>query len=74
MDKEKNIERANTSMNNIKKYRERGGYRLQDIADLTGLSVGYISLLENGFRNNPSYGVMKKFSAVFEESISEIFP
>lgn len=60
-------------MNNIRKYRIEKGYKLEELAELVGLSTGYICHLERGSRKNPSYEVMKKISLVFNKIISEIF-
>lgn len=61
-------------MNNLKKYREEKGYKLQDLANLTELSIGYICHLERETRSNPSYKVMKKIALILEKKISEVFP
>lgn len=60
-------------MNNIRKYRIERGYTLEKLAEMVGVSIGYICHLEKGSRKNPSYEVMKKISEVFNKSISEIF-
>lgn len=60
-------------MNYIRKYRNERGYTLEKLAEMVGVSTGYICHLEKGSRTNPSYEVMKKISEVFNKSISEIF-
>ena len=45
----------------------------QNVADLTGVSVGYICHLENGTRSNPSIETMEKISQVLNKSILEVF-
>lgn len=61
------------NMNNIRKYRIEKGYKLDQLANLVGISIGYMCHLERGSRENPSYTVMKKISKVLNKSISEIF-
>lgn len=61
------------NMNSIRKYRIEKGYKLDQLANLVGISIGYMCHLERGSRENPSYTVMKKISKVLNKSISEIF-
>ena len=49
------------------------GLTLEDISNITGLSVGYLSHLELGTRKNPSTEVMDKIAFALKKSISEIF-
>lgn len=44
--------------NRIKEIRDKKGITQTDLAQLTGLSVGYICHLERGSRTNPSYNTM----------------
>ncbi len=60
-------------MNNIRKYRIEKGYKLQELAELVGISTGYMCHLEKGSRNNPAYEIMKKIAKIFDKSIEEIF-
>lgn len=57
----------------MRKIRIQMGLTLEDISDITGLSVGYLSHLELGTRKNPSTEVMDKISFALKKSISEIF-
>lgn len=59
--------------NNIRKYRKEMKMTLQELSKLTGLSLGYISHLERGTRNNPSYETMKTISIALEKSIYTVF-
>lgn len=59
--------------NKIKKYRQEKGLRLKDVADKSGVSVGYLSHLENGSRANPSREVMENISLVLNKTIPEVF-
>ena len=60
-------------MNNIRKIREEIGMKQVELSILTGLSRGYLSHLENGNRNNPSYKTMEKISNALKKNVSEIF-
>lgn len=60
-------------MNNIRMYRIKKGYSLEELANLADISIGYMCHLERGSRDNPSYAVMKKVSKALDKSISEIF-
>lgn len=59
--------------NKIKKYRKSKNMTLKDLSDRAGISVGYLSHLENGTRNNPSQEVMEKISKALNNSIPDIF-
>jgi len=43
----------------LRVIRERSGYSLRDLADLTGLSFSYIADIESGRRNPPDRTVQK---------------
>lgn len=57
----------------LRKYRKERGLTMSELADLTGVSVGYICHLENGTRSNPSIETMEKISQVLSKSILEVF-
>lgn len=59
--------------NKIKKYRKEKNMKLKEIADKSGISVGYLSHLENGSRVNPSREVMESISLALNKSITEVF-
>ena len=59
--------------NNVKKFRKEKNMRLIDVAKKSGISVGYLSHLENGSRANPSREVMEKISMSLNKSITEVF-
>lgn len=46
---------------------------LEDISKETNLSVGYLSHLENGSRENPSKDVMEKIAAALKKTVPEVF-
>jgi len=60
-------------MNRIKEFRKERGITLDELAELSNLSSGYISHLENGTRKNPSYSVMKKIAESLNKNIFEVF-
>ena len=57
----------------LRQYRKERGLTMSELADLTGVSVGYICHLENGTRSNPSIETMEKISQVLNKSILEVF-
>lgn len=59
--------------NKLKKIRMEKGLTITKLADLTGISAGYICHLENGSRTNPSIETMEKIAAVLNKSILEVF-
>ncbi len=59
--------------NQIKRIREEKGMTLVKLAELSGISVGYLCHLEKGSRKNPSILVMEKISKSLNKSIAEIF-
>jgi len=59
--------------NNIKKIRKEREMRLIDVAEKSGISVGYLSHLENGSRANPSIEVMENISFALRKSVAEVF-
>jgi len=60
-------------MNSIKFFRIKQKITLSKLAQKTNLSIGYLSHLENGSRNNPSYKTMLKISQALNKNIGEIF-
>lgn len=59
--------------NKIAKIRKEKGLTQEELADLVGVSVGYISHLENGTRRNPSILVMNNFAIALQKTVTEIF-
>lgn len=59
--------------NNIKCFREEEGLTLLELARLSNISIGYLSRLENGGRNNPSFNVMSKIANALNKNITDIF-
>lgn len=59
--------------NSLKSIRKEKGMTLKEVADIAGVSAGYICHLEKGSRKNPSREVMEKVAHALNRSISEIF-
>ncbi len=59
--------------NRIREIRIKKGMKLIELAELSNLSNGYISHLENGTRDNPSYKTMRKIADVLKEDMSVVF-
>ena len=59
--------------NKIKKFRENRNMTLKELSGEVGISIGYLSHLERGSRNNPSKEVMEKIANALNSSIPEIF-
>ena len=59
--------------NQLKFLRKEKGLTITKLAELTGLSAGYICHLENGSRTNPSIETMEKIASVLNKSILEVF-
>jgi len=59
--------------NRIKEIRKSQGLTLIELAEVTGISAGYICHLEKGTRKNPSAYVMEKISIALNKSVYEIF-
>ena len=61
------------NFNKLKMLRKEKGFTLEELSELTGISVGYLCHLENGSRNNPSIQVMEKLAQALNKSVFEIF-
>lgn len=59
--------------NKIKEYRLNQNMTLKDLAEKVGISVGYLSHLERGSRDNPSKEVMTRIADALHASIPTIF-
>ena len=55
------------------KIRKEKGMTLTKLADLSGVSVGYLCHLEKGSRKNPSLEKMEKIATALGKTITEIF-
>jgi len=59
--------------NKIRELREEQGITQNDLSKATGLSIGYISLLENNIRQNPSSKTRERISLALNKEVKEIF-
>lgn len=60
-------------MNKIREIREEQRITQVELAHKAGLSVGYLSHLENGSRSNPSYQTMTRIAKALNKEIGEVF-
>lgn len=62
-------------MNKMKYFRVTAEPKitLEDISNGTGYSVGYLSHLENGSRENPSKEAMEKIAIALGKTVPEVF-
>ena len=59
--------------NKMREIRIAQGITLEELSKKTGVSVGYLSHLERGTRNNPSIKFMDKIAYELGKSILEVF-
>ncbi|MBL4935086.1 helix-turn-helix transcriptional regulator [Clostridium sp. YIM B02515] len=59
--------------NKIKTIRLKKRLTLTELSRKSGLSRAYISLLENGIRNNPSHEAMEKIAEGLGKSVQVVF-
>ena len=59
-------------MNNVKHYRKKSKLTQEEVADRIGISVSYLSMIENG-KANLTEDKMRKFSELFGVSVARIF-
>lgn len=59
--------------NKLRYYRKKQKLTLKELSEKTGISVGYLSHLENGSRSNPSMKTMYKISQAVNIGIEDVF-
>lgn len=59
--------------NNMRKIRKERGMTIEELAEIAKVSAVYIYHLENGTRDNPSYGVMRDIARGLETTIEAVF-
>lgn len=65
---------SQTVRHNIKKYRKMRKYTLQELADLTGLSHGYVRDLESfGIDKTPLLETLGKIANALDIDIRQLF-
>lgn len=57
----------------LRYYRKKQKFTLKELSEKTGISVGYLSHIENGSRTNPSMKTMYKISQALQASIEDVF-
>lgn len=60
-------------INKMRSVRLSKNLTLDDLAEMTGVSAGYLCHLEKGSRKNPSVQVMEAIAEALGESVVEIF-
>lgn len=60
-------------MNRIREFRKEKGIKQASLAKEANISIGYLSHLERGERENPSYAVMKSIANALGKTIGEVF-
>lgn len=59
--------------NKLKVIRKSENMTIQELSEKSGVSMGYISHLENGGRKNPSREIMGKIANALNRTVMEIF-
>lgn len=59
--------------NRMKEIRKELGMTLEQLSAKTGISVGYLSHLERGTRENPTICIMDKIAYALGKSLQEVF-
>ena len=59
--------------NNIKKIRNSKNITLERLAEISGVSIGYLCHLEKGTRDNPSMHIMEKIAMGLQKTVIEVF-
>jgi transcriptional regulator with XRE-family HTH domain len=65
--------RVNENFGSMLRYlREKQGYSLKDLENITGISPSYINRLERGARACPSYPIIEKLAKALNADIAEL--
>jgi transcriptional regulator with XRE-family HTH domain len=56
----------------IRHLRERLGYSLKEVDELTGISASYINRIEQGQRKAPSYPILEKLAEAYKVDVTEL--
>lgn len=59
--------------NRMREIRKETGMTLEKLSMKTGISIGYLSHLERGTRENPTICVMEKIAYALGKSMAEVF-
>ena len=56
----------------LKQIRKQKKVSLKMLEEISGVSNGYISELENGIKKNPTYETLKKLSKALEVKVEDL--
>lgn len=59
--------------NKMKLYRQKENMKLNQLANKTGISIGYLSHLEKETRSNPSIQIMEDVARALNRDIIDVF-
>lgn len=59
--------------NKMKEIRKELGMTLEELSIKTGISIGYLSHLERGSRENPTICIMDKIAYALGKTVLEVF-
>ena len=59
--------------NRMREFRKEIGMTLEQLSEKTGISIGYLSHLERGTRENPTICIMDKIAYALGRSLMEVF-
>jgi len=69
----RNGRKVNENFGSMIRYlREKQGYSLKDLEDITGISPSYINRLERGTRACPSYPIIEKLAKALNADVTEL--
>ncbi len=60
-------------INKMKEFRTERKMTLEKLSEKTGISIGYLSHLERGTRENPTSCIMDKIAYALNKTVSEVF-
>lgn len=59
--------------NRMRDIRKKQGMMLKELAQKTGITIGYLCHLEKGTRKNPSVETMSKIANALGKDVKEVF-
>ena len=59
--------------NKMREIRAKKGMMLKELAEKTGITIGYLCHLEKGTRTNPSVQVMSKIADALDKDVKDVF-
>ena len=58
---------------NLRKFRERCGFGVNELSRLSGVNASYISAIERGEKNNPSNEILGKLAKVLKVELKDFY-